>query len=337
MLLEGRLVVNVGLPDELGLVEFGLRNGELEDAAGAFLLLQRGLELGQARPGLARVRAPGEPLLVEEAAAINVAELQLEFNVGEVDALRGAGAERMAKDLARRLEVALADLKVRVERPGAHKGPALVRERADEQRVDGTRTLGGTRHTLLPERVVVPEVYVALPRDLLHGRPVGGGEGALVELADAVRVAVRLLETQIVEPEVVVAPVGREQLLVLEAALADDDVLNRIAITVNLLERNELCEQRLGLRLGDAVEGELVDGARTLSLLVARLELRKGDEEIGLQLRGLLEGFDRLLVDGTGTGDIALLLLGEGKEGRGGRREGREGRREGRAPRTWPT
>jgi hypothetical protein len=64
-------------------------------------------------------------------------------------------------------------------------------------------------------------------------------------------------------------------LLVLEAPLGDDDVLDAVAVAVLLLERHEAPVELRRLRLGDVVQRVLVNHARALHLVAHLLELRK--------------------------------------------------------------
>ena len=60
-------------------------------------------------------------------------------------------------------------------------------------------------------------------------------------------------------------------LLVLEAALAEDDLLHALPVAMLLLKRSIGIEQLLGFGLGDLVQRVLVHHPRTLVLHVGRI------------------------------------------------------------------
>ena len=77
-------------------------------------------------------------------------------------------------------------------------------------------------------------------------------------------------------------------LLVLEALLGADDLVDALAVAVLLLELHVLLVELLRLRARQRVEAELVDDARALALLGALLELAEAEEEL-LRVVALLE------------------------------------------------
>jgi len=84
---------------------------------------------------------------------------------------------------------------------------------------------------------------------------------------------------------------GREPadlLLVLEALLGADDLVDALAVAVLLLELHVLLVELLRLRARQRVEAELVDDARALALLGALLELAEAEEEL-LRVVALIE------------------------------------------------
>ena len=86
-------------------------------------------------------------------------------------------------------------------------------------------------------------------------------------------------------------PLG-DLLLVLEAFLGADDVVDTLAVAVLLLELHVLLVELLRLRARQRVEAELVDDARALALLGSLLELAEGEEEL-LRVVALLELLQR--------------------------------------------
>ena len=197
-----------------------------------------------------------------------------------------------------------------------------MRDELDGGSVDLARAGGVAGDELFKDGVLEPEVDVAPPEALLgDGRH--AGDGALVDGADLRDVAVLLLEADVVEPDVVVGRDGRlgggcgggggELLLVAEAALADEDVLDRLARAVGLLEGCEGGVERVGARARDVVERVAVDGARALVLVGALLEGGKGDKEARvvaeLAAVAAAERVDGARVDVARARGVVLRLL----------------------------
>jgi len=162
---------------------------------------------------------------------------------------------------------------------------------------------------LLEDGVAQPQVDVPPPQPLVGG---GGhvGERALVDVARVAHVErrLRLLELEVVEPRVVHVGVLAHLLLVLEALLGADDVVDALAVAVLLLELHVLLVELLRLRARQRVEAELVDDARAVALLGTLLELAEGEEEL-LRVVALLELLERALEDLARRLRLALLLL----------------------------
>jgi len=78
------LKVNKGLPDNLGHVQPRLLTGKLVNSPGAIRIAQNGLQLGVLDPGGAIPRVELEVLLVEDAAAVELAQLDLQLDVAFV-------------------------------------------------------------------------------------------------------------------------------------------------------------------------------------------------------------------------------------------------------------
>mmetsp|Transcript_24495 Transcript_24495/g.53515 ORF Transcript_24495/g.53515 Transcript_24495/m.53515 type:complete len:540 (+) Transcript_24495:1130-2749(+) len=239
-------------------------------------------------------RVPLQVLLVQLAAPVNVAELQLQLDIRLKGLVLGHYTNGSAQDLARRLQPLLSYLQLSSQHPDLGEGEGLVRDELEAGAVDLTRPVRLPRVQLLKQGVLDPQVDVPLPVPLfMRRRQVG--HSTLVHLSYAVNVARPLLQLDVVKPVVVVEWALLGLLLILEPALADHHLLDAFAVTVLLLKGHKALIQVVGLRLGDVVQRILVDGTRTLHLLHLLLKLGKFDEEV-LRLCVLPELFNRPLV-----------------------------------------
>ncbi len=80
-LLLARLEVDVGLPEQLGHVQRRLAHCQLVDGACPLDVAQQRFEFGEFDPAGAVVRTELETLLVEQSASVELAQLQLQFDV----------------------------------------------------------------------------------------------------------------------------------------------------------------------------------------------------------------------------------------------------------------
>ena len=95
-----------------------------------------------------------EPLLVQHATAIKLAQSQFELDVVFEQLLLGAHADRGAHDLARAVEIELADLELGKEGPDLGKSELLVRNELET----GFEDLAYAAQVLFGERAGVREV-----------------------------------------------------------------------------------------------------------------------------------------------------------------------------------
>eukprot|EP00754_Rhynchopus_humris_P035473 Rhum_TRINITY_DN16999_c0_g1::Rhum_TRINITY_DN16999_c0_g1_i1::g.164758::m.164758 len=296
------------LPQQLGLLEHRLVDGDVEDVAGARVLLEAHLQLCELHPRLPAGRRLLQPRRVQALHALDVPERPLKRNVPPVHLRPRVHAEPLAHHLPRRLDAALAQLELGVGDPQLREAEALV----------GDHLEGRLEHLPRPRHVAdvhllelgVHQPQVDVPRPVLLLRDARRGRHApLVHFAREGHVALRLLHADVVEPDVVVLVGALHVLLVLEAASAQQGLLNALAFAVLLLEVRVLLVQLGCLVLGDAVEGDLVDHACALKLLLALLEAGKVDEDAVNLLALVAERVDRLLVALPGKRDLSVLLL----------------------------
>lgn len=86
----------------------------------------------------------------------------------------------------------------------------------------------------------------------------------LVDVADPVFVAEGLLEAGVVKPDVVVLGVLFNLLLVLDAALGEDDIFDAFTLAELLLKGGVGLVEELGFGAWESVKGVFVDYAGTL-------------------------------------------------------------------------
>mmetsp|Transcript_25576 Transcript_25576/g.73867 ORF Transcript_25576/g.73867 Transcript_25576/m.73867 type:complete len:495 (-) Transcript_25576:105-1589(-) len=247
-----------------------------------------------------------EKLLVNGPASVNVPQPHLEVRVIEEDPLLLALGNGPAEDLPGAVEAELPNLELRVDLPDLRKGELFVGDDPDQIVVDRARLLDVASLELLEEGIVDPQVDVAPPEALLLHRRLER-HCPLVDLADPAHVAAALLESAVVEPDVVVPPVFLDTLLVDKPPLVEDDLFDGIAVAVLLLEGHVRAVQLVAGSFRKDVERKLVDRLRTLHLLLPLLELGKPDVELLIKL--LAEHFHALFVARASPVHVAVLLL----------------------------
>ena len=104
-----------------------------------------------------------------------------------------------------------------------------------------------------------------------------------------------LLEAHIVKPRVVQVGVALDGLLVLEALLARDHLLDALAVAVLLLKLHVPLVHVRRLRLWQGLQRVLINSTRALALLGTLLELGEPDEQ-RLGVVALVELLHRALV-----------------------------------------
>ena len=158
--------VDVSFPEQLGHVELRLHDGEFEDGAHTLVVFQAALELSELDPGGAVAAVPLDPLFVQRAAAGELEEFQLHFDVGAEELVLGAHADCGAHGFAGFVELSLAEFELSFEDPDFAEGEFLVREESEAFLIDLGGAVGVTVRELFVERVEDPEVDVAAPVSL---------------------------------------------------------------------------------------------------------------------------------------------------------------------------
>lgn len=133
---------------------------------------------------------------------------------------------------------------------------------------------------LLKDREIKPEIDVSFPEALLlHRWHIE--DRTVKDLARSSDINARLLlQSAIIEPEVVVERLGSEGLFKLMPASCQHDIFDLLSATKLLLKGHKLLRQRPRLLFGDVLKGILEQNFGPVVLSLPDLELRELDEEL---------------------------------------------------------